>query len=95
MASYLKNRLLYKYLPSLSTFFKCFYSKIPIIADLKLFRNKYYIHIQDEERSCGSKHLPPNYKVIIIGYTAFPKVYEIFTLENKDIFMTQDLTFPI
>jgi hypothetical protein len=93
MAAYLKESLPYKYLPSSSTPFERFHSKRPTISHLKAFRSKCYVHIQVEERSSRSKHRPCACEAIIVRYTTSPKVYRGFTLEDKYVFRTWDLTF--
>jgi hypothetical protein len=75
MAAYLKNRLPHKYLPSSTIPFKRFHSKRPTISHLKPFGSKCYVHIQEEEHSSGSKHLPRAREAIIVSYTSSPKVY--------------------
>jgi hypothetical protein len=94
IAAYLKNRLAHKHLPSSTTLFECFQGKRPIISQLKPFRSKYYIHIQEEDHSSGSKYLSRTREPIIVGYTSSSKVYRVFTLADEYVFTTWDLTFP-
>jgi hypothetical protein len=94
MVAYLKNRLPHKHLPSSTTPFERFHGKRPTISPLKPFGSKCYVHIREEERSSGSKHLPRAREAIIVGYTSSPQVYRVFTLEDEYVFTTRDLTFP-
>jgi hypothetical protein len=94
MAAYLQNRLPHKYLPSSTTPFERFQRKRPTISHLKPFGSKCYIHIREEARSSGSKHLPHARESIIVSYTSSPKVYRGFTLEDEYVFTTRDWTFP-
>jgi hypothetical protein len=94
MAAYLKNRLPHKHLPSSTTPFERFHGKRPTISHLKPFGSKCYVHIREEERSSGSKHLLRAREAIIVGYTSSSKVYRVFTLEDEYVFTTQDLTLP-
>jgi hypothetical protein len=80
IAAYLKNRLPHKHLPSSTILFKHFHSKRPTILHLKLFGSNCYVHIREDERSSGSKHLLGAREAIIVGYTSSPKVYRVFTL---------------
>jgi transposase InsO family protein len=94
MAAYLKNKLPNKHLPSSTTPFERFHCKRPTISHLNPFGSKCYVHIREEERSSGSKHLARAREPIIVGYTSSPKVYRVFTLEAEYVFTTRDLTFP-
>jgi hypothetical protein len=94
MAANLKNRLPHKHFPSSTTPFERFHGKRPTISHLNLFGSKCYVHIREEDRSSGSKHLPSSREAIIVGYTSSPKVYRVFTLEDEYVFKTRDLTFP-
>jgi hypothetical protein len=93
MATYLKNRLPHKYLPSSTIPFERFHGKRPTISHFKRFRSQCYVHIREEEGSSGSKHLPRAREAIIVGYTSSPKVYPVVTVEDEYVITTRDLTF--
>jgi hypothetical protein len=94
MAAYLQNRLRHKHLPLSTTPFERFDSKRPTISHLKPFVSKCNVHIREEDRASGSKHLPRAREVIIVSYTSSPKVYPVFTLEDEYVYTTRDFIFP-
>jgi hypothetical protein len=79
MGAYLKSRLPHKYLLLSTTPFECFHSKRLTISNHNPSRSKCYVHIREEERSSGSKHLPNAHEAVIVGYTSSSKVYQVFT----------------
>jgi hypothetical protein len=87
MAGCLKNRFQHKHLPSSTIPLERFYDNRSTISYLKLLGSKCYVHIRQEGPSCGSKHLPGAGEAIIVRYTASAKVYRVFTVEDKYVFL--------
>jgi hypothetical protein len=94
MAMYLKTRLPHKHLLSSTITVECFQYNRPILSHLKPIRSRCYVNIPEEECSPGSKHLHRISEPIMVGYTASPKVYGVFTFEDEYVFIPRDLTFP-